>query len=187
MDKSRILSVQIESLLWTNPDTVNLQVPQFQRNLLISPPGSPFEGWEQIEEDAPNQKVLASDLMHAADMSDFELDDDVLDLSSPTASKNDGMDEQEDSAEEAGSTAAIASLPSDSSKTSLKTVSIVCAKGSETPDHLPSITVQDWDGQDDQLDIDESMNIRKKKLSRINKMVPTAMPPTTSSVFEQSS
>ncbi|KAI8087049.1 Calcipressin-domain-containing protein [Gilbertella persicaria] len=63
-----------------DPNSNSLQVPQFQRNLLISPPGSPCEGWEQIEEDAPNQAILASDLMHAAEISDYELDDDELEL-----------------------------------------------------------------------------------------------------------
>lgn len=58
-----------------------LEVPRFKRNLLISPPGSPCAGWEQIEEDSPNRAVLASDLFHAQqDISDYELDDDELEL-----------------------------------------------------------------------------------------------------------
>ncbi|KAI8327489.1 Calcipressin [Choanephora cucurbitarum] len=99
-----------------DPNSGSLQVPKFERNLLISPPGSPCEGWQQIEEDAPNQAVLASDLMHAAEISDYELDDDELELE--------------------------ARLPI----TEPKTISIVCSKGLEAPEDLPAITVQDWDG-----------------------------------------
>ncbi|KAI8085576.1 Calcipressin-domain-containing protein, partial [Thamnidium elegans] len=100
-----------------DPALNSLQVPQFQRNLLISPPGSPFDGWEQIAEDPPNQAVLGSDLMAAAEVSDYELDQDELQL--------------------------------EMKKKSLSTPSrfnIVCSKGTEQPEHLPSITVEDWDG-----------------------------------------
>ncbi|KAF1804595.1 Calcipressin-domain-containing protein, partial [Mucor lusitanicus] len=104
-----------------DPKSTSLQVPQFQRNLLISPPGSPFDGWEQIEEDAPNQAVLASDLMHAAEISDYELDDDELELEAIHKEKMEIKKQQ-------------------------KAISIVCSRGTEQPEHLPSITVQDWDG-----------------------------------------
>ena len=66
-----------------DPNSTSLQVPEFQRNLLISPPGSPCEGWEQIEEDAPNRAILASDLMQAAEVSDYELDEDEYSLERP--------------------------------------------------------------------------------------------------------
>ncbi|BGP45771.1 hypothetical protein JCM10450v2_001601 [Rhodotorula kratochvilovae] len=35
-----------------------LEVPSSGKNFLISPPGSPPVGWEQIEEDAPNQRTF---------------------------------------------------------------------------------------------------------------------------------
>ncbi|GAA5821184.1 hypothetical protein JCM3770_002271 [Rhodotorula araucariae] len=35
-----------------------LEVPASGKNFLISPPGSPPVGWEQIEEDAPNQRTF---------------------------------------------------------------------------------------------------------------------------------
>ncbi|KAI8981448.1 Calcipressin-domain-containing protein [Pilobolus umbonatus] len=122
-----------------------LQVPQFERNLLISPPGSPFANWKQIEEDAPNQSILASDLVHAADISDYELDDDELVLESPTRLKP----------------------PS--------AVRIVCSKGSKQLDHLPSITVQDWDGHKPLSNVEQEVHesIIKPKTGYI----PTSMPP----------
>ncbi|BGP29802.1 hypothetical protein JCM10296v2_001548 [Rhodotorula toruloides] len=40
----------------TTPAT-HLEVPSSGKNFLISPPGSPPVGWEQIEEDEPNRRV----------------------------------------------------------------------------------------------------------------------------------
>ncbi|KAI8365533.1 Calcipressin [Blakeslea trispora] len=120
-----------------DPKSESLQVPKFERNLLISPPGSPCEGWQQIEEDAPNQAVLASDLMHAAEISDYELDDDELELEARPP---------------------IIAEP--------KTISIVCSKGLETPEHLPAITVQDWDG-----------HAETQKSKKHQHIVPTSLPP----------
>lgn len=42
-----------------------LKPPKVEKNFLISPPGSPPIGWEQIEEDPPNSTPLAADLLHA--------------------------------------------------------------------------------------------------------------------------
>ncbi|KAH9857495.1 Calcipressin [Lenzites betulinus] len=42
-----------------------LRPPVNDKNFLISPPGSPPVGWEQIREDPPNSTPLAHDLMHA--------------------------------------------------------------------------------------------------------------------------
>lgn len=42
-----------------------LQVPAQTKNFLISPPGSPPVGWEQVEEEAPNTASLAADLVAA--------------------------------------------------------------------------------------------------------------------------
>lgn len=128
-----------------------MQVPQFQRNLLISPPGSPFDGWEQIAEDAPNQAVLASDLMHAAEISDYELDDDELELEAIYKEKMEIKKQQ-------------------------KAISIVCSKGMDQPEHLPSITVQDWDGHVE-LEFDGPKEENKRKKKTVYDIVPTAMPP----------
>ncbi|PPQ70069.1 hypothetical protein CVT24_003813 [Panaeolus cyanescens] len=42
-----------------------LQPPAVEKNFLISPPGSPPVGWEQVVEDPPNATPLADDLMAA--------------------------------------------------------------------------------------------------------------------------
>ncbi|KAF9036837.1 calcineurin-binding protein [Panaeolus papilionaceus] len=42
-----------------------LQPPAIEKNFLISPPGSPPVGWEQVVEDPPNATPLADDLMAA--------------------------------------------------------------------------------------------------------------------------
>lgn len=42
-----------------------LRPPPIEKNFLISPPGSPPVGWEQIREDPPNATPLAHDLMTA--------------------------------------------------------------------------------------------------------------------------
>ncbi|PFH53555.1 hypothetical protein AMATHDRAFT_137340 [Amanita thiersii Skay4041] len=47
------------------PPTSYLQPPAVEKNFLISPPGSPPVGWEQIKEDPPNACPLAQDLMAA--------------------------------------------------------------------------------------------------------------------------
>jgi hypothetical protein len=46
-------------------ETDHLRPPEHERNFLISPPGSPPEGWEPISEDGPNMAPLADDLKRA--------------------------------------------------------------------------------------------------------------------------
>lgn len=43
----------------------HLRPPPIEKNFLISPPGSPPVGWEQIKEDPPNATPLADDLIAA--------------------------------------------------------------------------------------------------------------------------
>lgn len=57
---------------YTHPDSLpdgrhshHLEVPASDKNFLISPPGSPPVGWEQIREDPPNLDTLADDLARA--------------------------------------------------------------------------------------------------------------------------
>ncbi|CCM04527.1 uncharacterized protein FIBRA_06708 [Fibroporia radiculosa] len=46
-------------------DNMYLRPPEHEKNFLISPPGSPPVGWEQIREDPPNSTPLAADLITA--------------------------------------------------------------------------------------------------------------------------
>src|SRR5271154_3370428 len=49
----------------TIPQSAYLRPPAIERNFLISPPGSPPAGWEQVREDPPNTTPLAADLIQA--------------------------------------------------------------------------------------------------------------------------
>jgi len=48
-----------------DPSEHYLRPPEHEKNFLISPPGSPPIGWEQVREDPPNETPLAEDLIHA--------------------------------------------------------------------------------------------------------------------------
>ncbi len=49
----------------TPPGGTHLRPPAIEKNFLISPPGSPPVGWEQVSEDPPNAAPLAEDLIAA--------------------------------------------------------------------------------------------------------------------------
>jgi calcipressin-2 len=51
-----------------------LAPPVLEKNWLISPPGSPHEGWVQIEEDPPNSITLHEDIQAALDRLAIEFD-----------------------------------------------------------------------------------------------------------------
>lgn len=51
--------------LYQDPADLHLRPPEHEKNFLISPPGSPPEGWEPIVEDGPNTSTLADDLQKA--------------------------------------------------------------------------------------------------------------------------
>jgi len=48
-----------------DPAELYLRPPELEKNFLISPPGSPPVGWEQIREEPPNVTPLAEDLINA--------------------------------------------------------------------------------------------------------------------------
>jgi len=56
----------------TIPQENYLRPPPVEKNFLISPPGSPPVGWEQIKEDPPNATPLAADLMNALKRLEFQ-------------------------------------------------------------------------------------------------------------------
>ena len=43
----------------------HLEPPVLEKNWMISPPGSPTEGWEQVVEDPPNSDTLHHDIQDA--------------------------------------------------------------------------------------------------------------------------
>jgi len=49
----------------TPPGGAHLRPPAIEKNFLISPPGSPPVGWEQVVEEPPNVTPLADDLIAA--------------------------------------------------------------------------------------------------------------------------
>ncbi|KAH9170817.1 Calcipressin [Lactarius sanguifluus] len=49
----------------TPPGGAHLRPPAIEKNFLISPPGSPPVGWEQVVEEPPNSTPLAEDLIAA--------------------------------------------------------------------------------------------------------------------------
>ena len=59
-DRTHIIEAPAEG-----PDPKYLRPPDIEKNFLISPPGSPPEGWEPIKEDPPNSVPLADDLIAA--------------------------------------------------------------------------------------------------------------------------
>lgn len=144
----------------------HLAPPKLEKNWLISPPGSPPVGWEQIREDPPNRVVLADDLILAlANLS--TLTPSVLDktstrmqASAPTSGQM--TPKIEDDMEEVAlghpespefkldpDTPNIATEPEAANPQFNFLISgnaFQQDEASESQEHLPSILVQDWDG-----------------------------------------
>jgi hypothetical protein len=103
-------------------DNAHLPVPVTDKNFLISPPGSPPVGWEQIREDPPNVDTLADDLMRA------------LEGLGATSSPPVEMDEGEGDLEPATTS---------QSSSRRETVILTAAEDESTP----SVLVSDLDGE----------------------------------------
>ncbi|KAI7872428.1 Calcipressin-domain-containing protein [Spinellus fusiger] len=165
-----------------HPDPVSsrLQVPELKRNFLISPPGSPFDDWEQILESPPNKAVLASDLSHALaeqgedmleDLDTFQLDGNPNESPIPvSAAPLTGID--------SGSQCSTSS--SGSYRAMGPKLKIVLGGSMESTEHLPLITVQDWDGE---TGIDKNMFSMTRSAARPvtrNESLSTTMATSTS-------
>ena len=128
-------------------------------------------------ESPPNTAVLASDMTHAiAEMSDDDLDDlENFRLESPMPSDDDEGGDSKNITDKAFSS------PKDSRRLSgttskRPTLVIVNSKGDHPEsEHVPSITVQDWDGNEGQDKGDK--NRRRPHEFPKAKVLPTARPP----------
>lgn len=123
----------------------HLNVPELERNWLVSPPCSPPVGWTQVREDRPNSNTLANDLVHALAHASLNADyfkshDDVDDFS---LNDNDNNEE-------------ISRM-----QTPILTV-IPCDSGSnQSNTKVPLILIQDWDNS-------ESQDTKKTKTRNFN-------------------
>ncbi|KAI9312569.1 Calcipressin [Dichotomocladium elegans] len=139
-----------------DPKLFQLQVPKSKKNFMISPPGSPFEGWKQIPESPPNTSVLASDLTQSfSDLPDDDVEDlENFRLESPVESDDEDLD------------------MGDARRPLLM---VVRCRGNNTSmtdsqqQQLPLITVQDWDG--------EQQHKTNNRRCKAPKIVPTSLPP----------
>lgn len=66
------LDIEFEADGTRKRNPYHLAPPSPTKNFLISPPGSPPEGWEPIMEEPPNATPLADDLMAALRKLEFE-------------------------------------------------------------------------------------------------------------------
>ncbi|KXS11906.1 Calcipressin-domain-containing protein [Gonapodya prolifera JEL478] len=79
LERDKMFSGKVYYGEHTSPESLegdSLQVPENERNWLISPPGSPPIGWVQTREAGPNYRVLSDDFVQRF----AELDLDTLDL-----------------------------------------------------------------------------------------------------------
>ena len=115
-----------------------LPVPETDKNFLISPPGSPPVGWEQIREDPPNVETLADDLARALEQLSFQQTENDQDISLASAQSYTGCPVSSESYVS----------PVHSNLTSPRGTIIVPHRRTESGD-LPSVLVSNTDMEGD--------------------------------------
>ncbi|CAG8441444.1 9080_t:CDS:2 [Acaulospora colombiana] len=135
-----------------------LNVPEMERNLLISPPGSPPVGWNQVREESPNSVTLADDLIHAlAHISIHNLDPELSDLEGFSLDNNPESDINISQRQ----IPILTVLPKEFEKIST----------GEREADVPLILIQDWDDT-------PSFNKNIKKPMQINSRIKAQFRPT---------
>lgn len=124
----------------------HLPVPDSDKNFLISPPGSPPVGWEQIREDPPNIDTLAEDLARALQsLTTSDDNDDDMGASTDTNNHSEaGRIYGEDSLRDTGSPALCSSPRLASPRDTLIIPHMRTPSG-----NLPSVLVSNIDFDDD--------------------------------------
>jgi len=135
----------------------HLPVPETDKNFLISPPGSPPVGWEQIREDPPNMETLAEDLARALESLTVDRADETMaDMDDEPASI--GLHPSSHTSTGLGS-------PTSPSRASPRDTLIIPHRRTPSGD-LPSVMVSDLTGPDAShqggLTIAEAFSIQRR-------------------------
>lgn len=141
-----------------------LPVPATDKNFLISPPGSPPVGWEQIREDPPNLDTLADDLVKALES---------LSVGRFPDSSADIEEENEGTTSGAGASGSPISPAREGSTASPRDTLILPHLKTDSGD-LPSVMVSDTDIAQDSnsstaphgLSIADAFDIQRRSMAR---------------------
>ncbi|KAG8927515.1 carbohydrate-binding module 1 protein [Tulasnella sp. 419] len=113
-DDGKIISAPLRVYRGTHTvldaETDHLPVPHIRNNFLISPPGSPPVGWEQVEEDAPNSAPLAEDIiaaLHRLQMNQARQKGPVQILMTPDDDNDENVEQPDKSAPDSASSSQV--------------------------------------------------------------------------------